>query len=38
MALLADGDRRKTLLHESYPSLSHITVEVALCETCAQTA
>ena len=34
----ADSDRLKTLLHERYPSLSHITVEVALCETCAGTA
>jgi len=33
---LADGDRLKTLLHEQYPSLSHITVELAVCEDCAQ--
>jgi cation diffusion facilitator family transporter len=34
----ADGERLKTLLHDRYPSLSHITVELALCPDCARTA
>jgi len=32
----ADGERLKTLLHERYSSLSHITVELAECADCAQ--
>jgi cation diffusion facilitator family transporter len=32
----ADSDRLKAILRAHYPSLSHITVEVALCEDCAQ--
>ena len=31
----ADSDRLKAILRAHYPSLSHITVEVALCEDCA---
>jgi len=34
----ADSERLKALLHNRYPSLSHITVELAECATCAQTA
>jgi cation diffusion facilitator family transporter len=34
----ADCERLKTLLHQRYPSLSHITVELALCPDCAQPA
>lgn len=33
-----DCDRLKTLLTQRYPSLSHITVELAVCEDCAQPA
>ncbi len=31
-----DGEHLKALLIERYPSLSHITVELAVCEDCAQ--
>jgi cation diffusion facilitator family transporter len=34
----ADGDRLKTQLHDRYPSLSHITIELAECATCAGAA
>jgi cation diffusion facilitator family transporter len=33
-----DCEHLKTLLTERYPSLSHITVELAVCEDCAQPA
>lgn len=32
----ADCERLKAQLHERYPSLSHITVELALCPDCAK--
>ncbi len=34
----ADCECLKTLLHDHYPSLSHITVELELCPDCAQPA
>jgi len=34
----ADGEKLKAMLHRRYPSLSHITVELALCEDCAKPA
>ncbi|MDR3526859.1 MAG: CDF family Co(II)/Ni(II) efflux transporter DmeF [Rhizomicrobium sp.] len=34
----ADGERLKAVLHERYPSLSHITVELSLCADCAEVA
>jgi len=34
----ADGDRIKSALHARYPSLSHITVELAVCDDCAKVA
>ncbi len=33
---LADGERLKAVLRAHYPSLSHITVELALCDDCAR--
>jgi hypothetical protein len=32
----ADGERLKTLLTRRYPSLSHVTVELAVCPDCAR--
>lgn len=32
----ADGEHLKSLLRTNYPSLSHITVELALCDDCAR--
>jgi cation diffusion facilitator family transporter len=34
----ADGDRLKLELHQRFPSLSHITVELSLCADCASAA
>jgi cation diffusion facilitator family transporter len=35
---VGDSERLKALLTEHYPSLSHITVELAVCEACARPA
>jgi cation diffusion facilitator family transporter len=32
----ADGERLKAVLHNRYPSLSHITIELSLCADCAK--